>query len=122
MNSYKVMLEGRCFSACIDGRERLLGFYTTVELMAHNHQELKRVLEVALISIIEANGLRVLNRPHQMSFCRIQNVYSIDNQKSFAEQGGITLFYEKHFNSVFLNLIRIFFTTFRSNEMVKLSR
>jgi hypothetical protein len=120
MSCFKVILEGRCFEGGIDGQAEMVGFYTTVGIVATTRQEFGQELENALHGAIKKSGLRVVNRPYQKSFCKISTVYSAESRSSFAELGGVTFFNESSLQSVFSNLTRLFLSTFQPRELVKI--
>jgi hypothetical protein len=119
MSCLKVILEGHCFSGEINGQKVIIGFYSTVGIVATTNQEFAQELEEALHVVIKKNGLGVLGRVHQKSFCRILEIYSVENRSSFAELGGMTLFRENMLQLAFSSLVGMFLAMSKSRKLVK---
>jgi hypothetical protein len=119
MSLFKVLLEGHCFAGKIDDQQMLIGFYTTVGIVATTRQEFAHALEEALDAAIKENGLRALRRSFRKSFCRVSEVYLVDSQISFANLGGMTFFHESELEMVYSNLVRIFLSAFKPRDIVK---
>ena len=122
MGCFKVILEGNCFVMEVSGQCRAMGFYTTVNIAAKTSQEFTYELENALDVAIKKNKLSITNGPLRKSFCRIAKIYSVADQNSFHDSGGMTFFNESSLSTTVSIFVRIFFAAFKSRDMVNIRR